>query len=168
MIARACLKPHRFPESPMKRLLPCLLLSLVFFLPATAGEKKTKVLRAGLIGLDTSHVIAFTQIFNDPKNEELGVKIVAGYPGGSPDIPESANRIKGFTSDLKDKHGVEIVYSIEDLVKKVDVVLLESVDGRPHYEQSIPVLKAGKLCFIDKPIAGSLADVLRIFALSKQ
>ncbi len=30
----------------------------------------------------------------------------------------------------------------------------------------IPVLKAGKKVFIDKPIAGSLADVLRIFALA--
>ena len=41
------------------------------------------------------------------------------------------------------------------------MVLLESVDGRPHLEQVKPVLKAGKPVFIDKPIAGSLADVHR-------
>lgn len=153
----------------MKRILPLSLLAFLFFLPARADEvKKPKVLRAGLIGLDTSHVIAFTQVFNHPKNEELGVRIVAGFPGGSPDVPESANRVKGFTKELQEKHGVDIVDSIEDLLQKVDVVLLESVDGRPHYQQVIPVLKAGKLCFIDKPIAGSLADCLRIFALSRE
>src|SRR5262249_54579159 len=51
---------------------------------------------------------------------------------------------------------------------KVDVVLLESVDGRPHLKQVIPVFKAGKIVFIDKPIAGSLADALMIFDLSRK
>ncbi len=122
-----------------------------------------------MIGLDTSHVTAFTGILNNPKNlEKWGVKIVAGYPGGSPDLPDSANRVKGFTKELKEKFGVEIVDSIEELLKKVDVVFLESVDGRPHLKQVIPVLEAGKPVFIDKPIAGSLADVLMIFQLAAQ
>jgi predicted dehydrogenase len=47
-------------------------------------------------------------------------------------------------------------------------VLLESVDGRPHLEQVKPVLKAGKPVFIDKPVAGSLADALQIYDLAKK
>jgi predicted dehydrogenase len=47
-------------------------------------------------------------------------------------------------------------------------VLLESVDGRPHLKQVIPVFKAHKPVFIDKPVAGSLADALRIFQLAKE
>src|SRR5262249_17819967 len=42
-----------------------------------------------------------------------------------------------------------------------------SVDGRPHLEQATPVLKAGKPVFIDKPVAGSLADALRIYDLAR-
>src|SRR5262249_39701522 len=56
----------------------------------------------------------------------------------------------------------------EDLLPKVDVILLESVDGRPHLKQVIPVFKAHKPVFIDKPVAGSLADALRIFQLAKE
>ena len=48
------------------------------------------------------------------------------------------------------------------------MVLLESVDGRPHFAQARPVIEAGKPLFIDKPLAGSLRDVLRIDALAKK
>ena len=54
--------------------------------------------------------------------------------------------------------------SIEAMLAKVDVVLLESVDGRPHLAQATPVLKAGKRVFIDKPLAASLEDAKRIRA----
>ena len=47
-------------------------------------------------------------------------------------------------------------------------MLLESNDGRVHLEQLLPVLKSGKPVFIDKPIAGSLADVIRIQDAAKK
>lgn len=127
-------------------------------------------LKAGIIGLDTSHVIAFTKALNDPdaEGELANVSVVAAYPGGSSDIPSSRDRVEGYTTTLRDEYGVEIVDSIDALLEKVDVVLLESVDGRPHLEQVIPVLEAGKPVFIDKPLAGSLADALRIFELAEQ
>ncbi len=129
--------------------------------PARAGGE----IRVGIIGLDTSHVIAFTKALNNPKNKgDLeGVRVVAGYPGGSADVPESRNRVEGYTKELREKYQVGIVTSIDDLLAKVDVVLLESVDGRPHLQQVLPVFKAGKRVFIDKPLAGSLADALLIF-----
>ena len=46
--------------------------------------------------------------------------------------------------------------SIEELLPKVDVVLLQSLDGRVHLEQVRPAFKAGKRVFIDKPIAALL------------
>jgi predicted dehydrogenase len=42
------------------------------------------------------------------------------------------------------------------------------VDGRIHLEQAIPVIEAGKPLFIDKPVAGSLADAIAIFELARQ
>lgn len=143
-------------------LLPALIVTL-----APWGRAEEKVFRLGMIGLDTSHVIAFTSYLNNPNNK-TGCRVVAGYPGGSPDMPASANRVEKFTQQLRDKHGLEIVDTIEELCQKVDGILLESVDGRPHLEQARPVIAAGKPLFIDKPMAASLAEVIEIFRLARQ
>jgi predicted dehydrogenase len=126
----------------------------------------TKDLRAGIIGTDTSHVPAFTKAFRD--HPEWRIKVVAAFKGGSPDFPVSANRVDGFAKTIQNDYGVEFVDSIEALIAKVDVVLLESVDGRPHLAQVTPVLKAKKPVFVDKPLAASLEDARRIAALAKE
>ncbi len=125
-------------------------------------------IRAGMIGLDTSHVPAFAKLFNGPKavGDLAGIKIVAAYPGGT-DFGPSKTRVAKFTEDIR-AMGIEIVDTIPKLLEKVDVVFLESVDGRIHLQEAIPVIKAGKPLFIDKPAAGSLADVIAIFDLAKE
>jgi predicted dehydrogenase len=144
-----------------------LLISILLaFLMLPLAQVEAKVFRIGMIGLDTSHVIAFTKLINDPA-KNFGCKVVVGFPGGSPDIPSSANRVDKFTEQLRTEFGVEIVDSIEELCRKVDGVLLESVDGRPHLEQVRPVIAAKKPVFIDKPMAGNLADVIEIFQLAR-
>ncbi len=140
-----------------------LLLLGVFPLSAPA---QGKVFRIGIIGLDTSHSPAFAKQINE-KSAEYGCRVVAAFPGGSPDIPSSRDRVEGFTKQVRDDLGVEIVGSIEELLKKVDGVLLESVDGRPHLAQVKPVLAAKKPVFIDKPMAASLEDVIEIFRLAR-
>jgi predicted dehydrogenase len=141
------------------------LVSLITGLKADEPQN----IKVGIIGLDTSHVTAFTGVLNRPDNQGdlAGVRVVAAFPGGSPDIPSSRDRLAGFTKELAEKHGVEIVDSIDALLGKVDAVLLESVDGRPHLEQARPVLAAKKPLFIDKPVAASLADAMEIFRLSE-
>lgn len=121
--------------------------------------------KVGIIGLDTSHSIAFTKMLNVPDAGEdfRGYRVVAAYPWGSKDIESSTSRIPGYTEEIKG-YGVKIVNSIEELLDKVDVVLLETNDGRPRLEQALPVLQSGKRMFIDKPVAASLADVLDIYA----
>jgi predicted dehydrogenase len=126
----------------------------------------TSDLRAGIIGTDTSHVPAFTAIFE--AHPEWRIKIVAAFKGGSPDLSVSADRVEGFAKTIQETHGVELVETIDALLAKVDVVLLQSVDGRPHLAQVTPVLEAGKRVFIDKPLAASLEDVHRIVQLSKE
>jgi len=141
-----------------------IVLLLIFSFCTQADEKP---FRLGIIGLDTSHAVNFTKYLNNPENK-TGCRVVAGYPGGSPDIPSSIDRVPEYTTKLRDEYGLEIVSSIEELCKKVDGVLLESVDGRPHLEQVKPVFAAKKPVYIDKPMAGSLTDVLEIFELARQ
>lgn len=127
-------------------------------------------IRVGIIGLDTSHVVAFTKLLHDTNapGHVPGARVVAAYPGGSPDIESSWSRVKGYTTELRDRYGVRIVDSIPALCQEVDAIMLESVDGRPHLEQVKPVFAAGKPVFIDKPIAGSLRDAIEVFRLAKQ
>ena len=125
--------------------------------------------KIGIIGLDTSHSVAFTKALNtsQPSQEFTGFKIVAAYPKGSNDIESSVKRIPGYTEEVK-KLGVEIVGSIKELLTKVDYILLETNDGRPHLEQGMQVFKAGKPMFIDKPAAASLADTIAIYDAAKK
>ena len=128
-----------------------------------------KPLRVGMIGLDTSHCAAFTKILHDPANtgDLANIKVVAAFPGGSKDLPFSVERLPKYTEEMRGL-GVEIVDSIPALLAKCDVVLLESVDGRPHLEQVRPVFAAGKPVFIDKPLAGSLVDSIAIAELGER
>jgi predicted dehydrogenase len=151
----------------MARRLTAILMILACFALAASAQQAGDTFRVGMIGLDTSHVIAFTKLMNDPAND-WNCKVVAGYPGGSPDVESSASRVDNYTRQLRDEFGLEIVESIEELCTKVDGVLLESVDGRPHLAQARPVIAAKKPLFIDKPMAGSLADVIEIFRLAKE
>jgi len=135
------------------------------FKPLTKGVKgMQKNGRIGIIGLDTSHAIAFTKALNDPAVSDTygGFRIVAAYPKGSSDIKSSADRIPAYTKEVE-TYGVSIVNSIEELLKTVDFVLLETNDGRLHLEQSLKVLKAGKTMFIDKPVSASLPDAIAIY-----
>jgi len=145
-----------------------LIVGLVIAFTVVAGYASAQeVFRIGMIGLDTSHVTAFTKQINDPANN-YGCKVVAAYKGGSPDIPSSADRVDKFTKEMVETYGVELVDSIEELCRKVDGVMLESVDGRPHLEQVRPVIAVKKPVFIDKPMAGSLEDVITIFRLARE
>jgi predicted dehydrogenase len=134
--------------------------------PAARPAWATKDLRAGIIGTDTSHVPAFTAAF--AAHPEWRIRVVAAFKGGSPDLPLSATRLEGFARTIQEKNGVEIVDSIEALLAKVDVVLLESVDGRVHLAQATPVLAAGKPVFIDKPLSASLTGAREIIAMARK
>lgn len=135
---------------------------------AVNPEKRNAVVRVGYIGLDSSHCIAFTELLlrESPLSELTGVKIVAAYPGGSPDFPLSRDRVIGYTEKMRTLE-VEIVDSIELLFSKVDAVILGSVDGRQHLEQAEQVFQAGKPVFIDKPLAHNLSDAVKIQKLGQ-
>lgn len=155
------------------RLLAFAISLFVVGSAFTANRQQAAIqqtIRVGIIGTDTSHVPAFTKLLNDPKEPGYipGARVVAAFKGGSADFEPSHSRVEKFATEIHDKYGVEIVASIEDLLTKVDAVLLESVDGRPHLAQVRPVLKAKKRVFIDKPFAASYADAREIVRLSQE
>ena len=153
----------RYPNAAMESLRVATV-SLLCIAPLFARE-----VRIGFIGTDTSHVIEFSKILNNPSNQEhvAGARIVAAYKGGSSDIVLSRTRVDKFAEELGTTWGVEIVPDIPTLCSKVDAVILESGDGRVHLQQVKPVLAAHKPVFIDKPLAATMEDALEIDRLAK-
>lgn len=160
------------PTGPRFSVVAAVLL---FAMPgdrsaASAAEQEPpSTLRIGIIGLDTSHAPIFTRALNMPDDpgHVPGGKVVAAHPWGSRDIESSTSRAPKFIAEVKEL-GVELVDDIPALLTRVDAVLLETNDGRLHLEQVIPVLKAGKPVFLDKPVAGSLADAIVIYRLAER
>lgn len=125
--------------------------------------------RVGVIGLDTSHAGAFTKIINAREDGKpgTGFMVTHAFPQGSLDIASSVERIPQYTEAMRGL-GVEITSSVAELLDQVDVVLLETNDGRRHLEQALEVFESGKTTFIDKPIAASLSDTKAIFSAAKK
>ena len=152
-------------RSPRFFLTACLLSVLAGRLQA---DERAAPLKAGIIGCD-AHALPWTKIINsaDAPGELADMTVVAAYAGGSEDIPQSIE-IRDNSVEAIAALGVEIVDSIDELINKVDVVMILSIDGRTHLEQVRPVFAAGKPVFVDKPIAGSLVDAIKIFQLAKE
>ncbi|MFN0167717.1 MAG: Gfo/Idh/MocA family protein [Bryobacteraceae bacterium] len=144
----------------VKHFLVVLLLTAV---PAAAE------LRLGIVGTDTSHVIAFASLLNDPMSPDYvpGARITTAYKGGSKDLESSYSRVDKYADELKKKWNVQLMPDIASLCRRVDAVLLESVDGRPHLEQARQIIAAGKPMFIDKPLSATLEDAREIARLAK-
>ncbi len=143
-----------------------LMLLLIFFFVGINAEAKT--IKIGVIGLDTSHSLEFVKAINGHQSPEFeDLQVVAAYPYGSKTIESSYSRIPKYIEEVQ-KYEVKITGSIKELLKLVDVVLLETNDGRLHLEQAQEVIKAGKPLFIDKPIANSYADAKKIFDLAQE
>ncbi len=125
-------------------------------------------LNLGMVGLDTSHCVRFSELLNDRESEQniKGGRITVAYPGGSRNFSNSINRVEGFTKNLKEDFGVKITDSIEKVANETDAILLTSVDGRQHLEQFQIIAPYGKPVFIDKPLATSVEDAKKIFELS--
>jgi hypothetical protein len=132
----------------------------------TAAKSAFAPLKIGIIGLDTSHAPAFAKYFN-VTDTSGNFRVVAAYPHGSKDIQSSVSRIPKYTEEVKG-YGVAIVDSIAKLLDMVDVVLLETNDGRLHKEQAFQVIDANKIIFIDKPVAASMQDVIAIYKKAKE
>jgi len=136
---------------------------------STARNNILKEIRVGVIGLSV-HSAAYTEIINSGASspEFNGCRVVAIFhPKGNPDVEFSEKQLQNFTDTIKGQ-GVEFVCSIKKLVKRVDAVMLLTNDGRPHLKEILPVLKAGKPVYVDKPLAATLTDVVAIFKVSRK
>ena len=109
-----------------------------------------------MLGLDNYQAVR-CQLFNSPKatGDLAGVKVVAAYPVGSDDIAESKTSLPKWKEQIG-KFGVELVDSIDELLKRCDVVMIMSLDGRNHSEAGAAGAQAKKPLYI-WPAVGRVA-----------
>ncbi|MFE5321383.1 Gfo/Idh/MocA family oxidoreductase [Paenibacillus sp. NPDC056579] len=132
-------------------------------------SSSSRPISIGLIGLDTSHVVHFAKLLNDPGQpfHVPGGAVTAAFPGGSPDFELSHTRVDGYTAQLRDEFGVQILDSPEAVAEACDAIMLESVDGRVHLQQFRAVAPFRKPVFIDKPLTVRADEAQEIAAIAE-
>lgn len=137
--------------------------------------------RLGILGIDNFGSVAYTEFLNRPHAEGVfeGVRVVAAYPIGSDDYPDSANLVEQWKKQLLEMYQspkdpkdavppIEMVNSVDELLKRCDGIMIFSMDGRLHLKQATEVLKAGKRLFISRPVASSAEDAVAIYKLAAE
>lgn len=114
-------------------------------------------MRIGLVDLDTSHPVMFSQILRSMP----GVEIVACWDGGT---VYPAGYAAQFAREHQVPHACE---TLDEMVDLVDVAFIHGCNWDTHLERARPFLAAGKPVFIDKPLVGNLREVQELQALAK-
>jgi len=127
------------------------------------------MIKLGIVDCDTSHVLQFTMRCNHVEIDEEqwvdSARVVCAYPGTSvvtdqATVDERVEKLAGW--------GVEIIKNREEMIGKVDGVLIESNQGSQHLKHAELFMNAGIPCYIDKPFANSADDALAIAKLAQE
>ena len=112
-------------------------------------------MRIGTVDLDTSHPAAWI-----PIEREMGHEVVGVCDGGSV-------HPAGYADSFAAKHEVPRVYGTSaDMVPDVDCAVIHGCDWDTHLAKAAPFLEAGKAVLLDKPLAGSVADIEELCRLA--
>lgn len=162
----------------MIRILMILAISLFGY---AANSSAADLIKIGILGIDNYGSVAYTEFLNKPHAEGVfeGMRVVAAYPIGSDDYPDSAklgaqwkDQLSKMYQNPKDPKDavppIEFVDSTEELLKRVDAVMIFSLDARLHRKQAESVLRAGKKLFIGRPLASSPEDAVAILKLAAE
>ncbi len=108
-------------------------------------------MKTALIDLDTTHPHKWCPIL-----AQLGYDVVGVFDHGDIHPP-------GFAQDFAAKHGnLRVFESVDEAVSGCDCAIIFSADWGRHVERVAPFIEAGCAVLIDKPIAGSAADLATI------
>jgi predicted dehydrogenase len=125
-------------------------------------------LKIGIIGLDTSHTVAFTTLLqgqSTPAEQKIeGMRIVHAMRFPSPFQDEKGQNERQAQMEAL---GVVMKPTVAELAKGMDAVFLEINDPAQHLQFFRQVAGLGLPVFIDKPLAADLADGRQIVELAK-
>lgn len=95
-----------------------------------------------------------------------GAQVVMGCV--LPSAVTDQEKVNGYVRTFREELGLPLVARPEDMIGRIDGVLIESVDGSVHLERAKPFLEAGIPTYIDKPFTCSVADAKEIIRLAER
>jgi len=109
--------------------------------------------KLGLVGLCTSHPYTWVPIIRQMvKDDKVDLEIVAAWDSGE-------TREAGFAQEFCKEFDIPVaVQSLDEMVDRVDGVIVHTTNWDRHLEQARPFVEAGKAVIIDKPIVGNMSD----------
>jgi hypothetical protein len=125
--------------------------------------------RVGLLGIENSHSVAYTRLWQGdvPAEERVeGARVVACLNQNRTD--QDAEDEKKFLAQLQEMGVEKVVASPEEMLGEVDAAAIVSRAGNEHLALAEPFLMAGLPTFIDKPLATDLDVARKIVSLAKE
>lgn len=118
--------------------------------------------RIGILGSENSHAMAFSRAFNGLDQEVVGefddIQVVGTFS-----LYPEANQ------QLMEQCGLEFIADRpEDMLGRVDAVMVTARDGKYHAEYARPFLEAGIPAFIDKPFDSNGEAAIALAKLAKE
>jgi predicted dehydrogenase len=120
------------------------------------------MIRVGMVAVNTPHAPTYARLLWDPDAPgapaEPRARITAIWD-------EDGDRARAFARE----YGVaEVLPRPEDLIGRVDAIMVIEKDQRKHASQAIPFLRAGIPTFINKPMADDMPDAHAIAAAARE
>lgn len=126
------------------------------------------MIRLGVVDFDSSHSVEFTKRLNHVGIAEdqwvEGARVVVGC--SLPSAITDPATVEKYVRAFRDDFGLPLVDRPEEMLGKIDGVLVESVDGSVHLDRVRPFLEAGIPAYVDKPFTCSVSDARKIIALA--
>jgi len=128
----------------------------------------SKEIRIGMVGLDTSHSIAFTKCLQAPdvpaEQHVDGARVVSCMRFETPfqakeGLDDRQKQLEGW--------GVEVTTDFDHAVAECEAIMLEINDPAYHLEYFAKCAKLGKPIFLDKPMADNTANAKKIYQIAK-
>lgn len=120
----------------------------------------------GVIGADSSHLPEFSRrILEMHQAGKTPCRVTACFDDGKHDWPNAAD-VKGWREKAQ-AMGIEFVRSMDELLERVQGVLVLSVSGAKHLAGARPALMRGLPTYVDKPLACTLEDAKEVLRLSR-
>ncbi len=128
-----------------------------------------KKLKAALIGLDTSHAVNFTKLFQDPAVPETdhvdGVTVTRCLRFKTPfQSEEGMNERQKYL----ESQGVIVTEDFEEAVTDCDVILLTVDDPSAHLEYFRKCAGPGKSVYVDKPFADTMEHTHEMIDIARK
>ena len=113
--------------------------------------------RIGLVGLCTSHPEGWVPVMRDLAKEGIAdIEVVACWDSGE---TRPADFAKTFARDFNIPHTPA---TLEEMLPLVDGVIVHTTNWDKHLEQARIFVEADKAVYLDKPVAGNLAEINQI------